>query len=112
MNGQHRQIQGVCIHHDLGAIGAAVNESVLRYRLKMLKDMGCDAIRTSHNLPSSLLPKLCDEMGLMLMIEPFDEWDTPKCENGFHRFSHHKQKDRSKIWYGISVTMLRLFCGG
>lgn len=86
LNGQHRQIQGVCIHHDLGAIGAAVNESVLRYRLKMLKDMGCDAIRTSHNLPSSLLPKLCDEMGLMLMIEPFDEWDTPKCENGFHRF--------------------------
>ena len=48
--------------------------------------MGCNAIRTSHNLPSSLLSKLCDEMGLMLMIEPFDEWDTPKCENGFHRY--------------------------
>lgn len=86
LNGEHRQIQGVCIHHDLGAYGTAVNEAVLRYRLKLLKDMGCDAIRTSHNLPSSLLPKLCDEMGLMLMIEPFDEWNTPKCENGFHRY--------------------------
>ena len=86
LNGERRQIQGVCIHHDLGAYGTAVNEAVLRYRLKLLKDMGCNAIRTSHNLPSSLLPKLCDEMGLMLMIEPFDEWDTPKCENGFHRY--------------------------
>lgn len=86
LNGERRQIQGVCIHHDLGAYGTDVNEAVLRYRLKLLKDMGCNAIRTSHNLPSSLLPKLCDEMGLMLMIEPFDEWDTPKCENGFHRY--------------------------
>ena len=86
LNGQRRSIQGVCVHHDLGMLGTAVNESALRYRLSLLKDMGCDAIRTSHNLPSSLLPQLCDEMGLMLMIEPFDEWNTPKCENGFHRF--------------------------
>lgn len=86
LNGRRRSIQGVCVHHDLGMLGTAVNESALRYRLSLLKDMGCDAIRTSHNLPSSLLPQLCDEMGLMLMIEPFDEWNSPKCENGFHRF--------------------------
>ena len=86
LNGSRRQIQGVCVHHDMGMLGTAVHESAIRYRLKLLKDMGCDAIRTSHNLPSSILPKLCDEMGLMLMIEPFDEWNTPKCENGFHRF--------------------------
>lgn len=93
LNGQHRSIQGVCIHHDLGMLGSAVNESALRYRLQLLKDMGCDAIRTSHNLPSSLLPQLCDELGFMLMIEPFDEWNTPKCENGFHRFfENHSNK--------------------
>ncbi len=86
LNGERRQIQGVCIHHDLGAYGTAINEAVLRYRLKLLKNMGCNAIRTSHNLPSSLLANLCDEMGLMLMVEPFDEWNTPKCENGFHRY--------------------------
>jgi beta-galactosidase len=86
LNGSRRQIQGVCVHHDLGMLGTAVREPAIRHRLRMLKDMGCDAIRTSHNLPSSLLLRLCDEMGLMLMIEPFDEWDTPKCENGFHRF--------------------------
>lgn len=86
LNGNRCEIKGVCIHHDLGALGAAVNESAIRYRLAMLKDMGCNAIRTTHNLPSSLLPRLCDELGFMLFIEPFDEWDTPKCQNGFHRY--------------------------
>lgn len=86
LNGQHTKIKGVCVHHDLGALGAAVDKDAIRMRLKMLKDMGCNAIRTSHNLPSSMLVELCSEMGLMLMIEPFDEWDAPKCENGFHHF--------------------------
>ena len=88
LNGRHRSIHGVCVHHDLGALGAVANESVIRYRLSLLKDMGCDAIRTSHNLPSSILPRLCDEMGFMLFIEPFDEWDSAKCNNGFHRYFH------------------------
>lgn len=86
LNGRHEKIRGVCVHHDLGALGAAIDEGAIRMRLNMLKDMGCNAIRTSHNLPSSTLVKLCDEMGLMLLIEPFDEWDTPKSENGFHRY--------------------------
>lgn len=86
LNGQHRKFQGVCNHHDLGPLGAAVNVAALRRQLTLLKDMGCDAIRTSHNMPAPELVELCDEMGFMMMVEPFDEWDIAKCENGYHRF--------------------------
>lgn len=86
LNGKHRKFQGVCNHHDLGPLGAAVNVSALRHQLTLLKDMGCDAIRTTHNLPAPELVALCDEMGFMMMIEPFDEWDIAKCKNGYHRF--------------------------
>lgn len=86
LNGKHRKFQGVCLHHDLGPLGAAVNESAIRHQLTLLKEMGCDAIRTSHNMPAPELVRLCDEMGFMMMIEPFDEWDIAKCDNGYHRF--------------------------
>ena len=86
LNGKLRKFQGVCNHHDLGPLGAAVNTAALRRQLVILKDMGCDAIRTSHNMPTPELVQLCDEMGLMMMIEPFDEWDVAKCHNGYHRF--------------------------
>ena len=86
LNGQRRKFQGVCNHHDLGPLGAAVNRSAIRHQLEMLKEMGCDAIRTSHNMPAPELVELCDEMGLMMMVEPFDEWDVQKCRNGYHRF--------------------------
>lgn len=86
LNGKHRKFQGVCNHHDLGPLGAAINVSALRHQLKMLKDMGCDAIRTAHNMPAPELVSLCDEMGFMMMLEPFDEWDIAKCDNGYHRF--------------------------
>lgn len=86
LNGRQRKFQGVCNHHDLGPLGAAVNREALRHQLTLLKDMGCDAIRTSHNMPAPELVELCDEMGFMMVIEPFDEWDTAKCENGYHRF--------------------------
>ena len=85
LNGQRRQIKGVCLHHDLGPLGAAVNESAIRRQLRILKDMGCDAIRTSHNMPAPELVRLCNELGFMMMLEPFDEWDIAKCENGYHR---------------------------
>ena len=85
LNGQRRQIKGVCLHHDLGPLGAAVNESAIRRQLGLLKDMGCDAIRTSHNMPAPELVRLCNELGFMMMLEPFDEWDIAKCENGYHR---------------------------
>lgn len=86
LNGERRKFQGVCNHHDLGPLGAAINVAALRRQLTMLKDMGCDAIRTAHNMPAPELVELCDEMGFMMMIEPFDEWDIAKCKNGYHRF--------------------------
>ena len=86
LNGKHRKFQGVCNHHDLGPLGAAINIAALRRQLTMLKDMGCDAVRTSHNMPAPELVQLCDEMGFMMMLEPFDEWDIAKCENGYHRY--------------------------
>lgn len=88
LNGEPRKIQGVCNHHDLGPLGAAVNTAALRRQLTMLKDMGCDAVRTAHNMPAPELVALCDEMGLMVMVEPFDEWDIAKCRNGYHRYFH------------------------
>ncbi|MDR2920878.1 MAG: DUF4982 domain-containing protein [Tannerella sp.] len=86
LNGVHRKFQGVCNHHDLGPLGAAVNTAALRRQLTLLKDMGCDAIRTAHNMPTPELAELCDEMGFMMMVEPFDEWEIAKCKNGYHRF--------------------------
>lgn len=86
LNGEHRKFKGVCNHHDLGPLGAAVSIPALRHQLTMLKDMGCDAVRTSHNTPAPELVSLCDEMGFMMMVEPFDEWDDAKCQNGYHRY--------------------------
>jgi beta-galactosidase len=86
LNGQRRKFQGVCNHHDLGPLGAAINEAALRRQLTLLKEMGCDAIRSSHNMPAPELVRLCDEMGFMMIIENFDEWEIAKCKNGYHRF--------------------------
>ncbi|MGM9803042.1 MAG: glycoside hydrolase family 2 TIM barrel-domain containing protein [Muribaculaceae bacterium] len=84
LNGEVTKFKGVCNHHDLGPLGAAVNRAALRHQLELLKDMGCNAIRTSHNMPAPELVELCDEMGFMMMIEPFDDWAfRPKCKNGY-----------------------------
>ena len=83
-NGKQTKFKGVNNHHDLGPLGAAVNKSALRHQIEMLKDMGVNAIRTSHNMPAPELVELCDEMGMMLMIEPFDDWGfRPKSPNGY-----------------------------
>ncbi len=86
VNGQPTKLRGVCLHHDLGPLGAAVNKSAIRHQLLMLKAMGCNAVRTSHNMPAPELVELCDELGVMLMVEAFDEWDVAKCQNGYHLF--------------------------
>ena len=83
LNGETRKFKGVCLHHDLGPLGAAVHKDALKHQLTMLKAMGCDAIRTSHNMPAPELVELCDEMGLMMMIEPFDIWNHGKTENDY-----------------------------
>lgn len=95
LNGQVRKFKGVCLHHDLGPLGAAVNTDALRHQLTILKDMGCDAIRTSHNMPAPELVELCDEMGLMMMIESFDVWDLAKCENDYHKVFHEIEMHRN-----------------
>ena len=83
VNGETRKFKGVCLHHDLGPLGAAIHKDALRHQIKMLQDMGCDAIRTSHNMPAPELVELCDEMGMMMMIEPFDVWNHGKTENDY-----------------------------
>ena len=84
LNGEKTKFKGVCNHHDLGPLGAAVNRSALRHQIELLKDMGVNSIRTAHNMPAPELVELCDEMGVMLMIEPFDDWSfRPKSPNGY-----------------------------
>ena len=97
LNGEPRKFRGVCLHHDLGPLGAAINKAAIRRQLTMLKDMGCDAIRTSHNMPAEELIELCDEMGFMVMLENFDEWDIAKCQNGYHRF-FNEDSGNGMIW--------------
>ncbi|MBG7631643.1 MAG: beta-galactosidase, partial [Bacteroidetes bacterium] len=86
LNGEITKFKGVCLHHDLGPLGAAVNKAALRRQLTILKDMGCNAIRSSHNMPSFEQLELCDEMGFLFLAESFDEWAIPKVENGYNRF--------------------------
>lgn len=95
LNGKPTKFKGVCNHHDLGPLGAAVNRSALRHQLELLKDMGVNAIRTSHNMPAPELVELCDEMGLMMMVEPFDDWGfRPKSPNGYGAvFNEWAEKD-------------------
>ncbi|KJD34751.1 beta-galactosidase [Tamlana nanhaiensis] len=86
LNGEIRKFKGVCLHHDLGPIGSALNKSALRRQLQILKDMGADAVRSAHNMPSLEQLELCDEMGIMFLAESFDEWAKPKVDNGYHLF--------------------------
>jgi beta-galactosidase len=86
LNGKTRKLKGVCLHHDLGPLGAAVNKAALIRQIKTMKEMGCDAIRTSHNMPSQMQMDLCDSLGMMVMTESFDMWIYPKCKNGYARF--------------------------
>lgn len=88
LNGERTQFKGVCNHHDLGPLGGIANEAGIRRQVRILKDMGCNAIRTSHNMPAPELVKACDEMGMMLMVESFDEWVTPKVKNGYNTMFH------------------------
>ena len=86
LNGETRKIKGVCLHHDLGMIGTAVNKAALIRQVELLKSMGCDAIRTSHNTPSQMQMEVYDSLGMMVMAESFDMWQWPKCKNGYSRF--------------------------
>ena len=94
LNGERTVFKGVCNHHDLGPLGGIANEAGIRRQIRILKDMGCNAIRTSHNMPAPELVEACDEMGMMLMAESFDGWRTPKVPNGYNKvFDEWAEKD-------------------
>ncbi|MBV5284261.1 MAG: DUF4982 domain-containing protein [Paludibacter sp.] len=94
LNGKTTKFKGVCLHHDLGPIGTAVNRAALRRQLTILKDLGCNAIRSSHNMPSFEQLELCDEMGFLFLAESFDEWKKPKVKNGYNLyFDEWAEKD-------------------
>ena len=98
LNGEVRKFKGVCLHHDLGMLGSAVNKAALIRQVKLLKSMGCDAIRTSHNTPSQMQMEVYDSLGMMVMAESFDMWEWPKCKNGYSRFY--------KNWWGRDLQNL------
>ena len=99
LNGEHTLIKGVCDHHDLGALGSALNYRALERQLEILKEMGVNAIRTSHNPPAPELLELADKMGFVVMDEAFDEWVAAKRKNGYNLvFKDWHEKDwRSQI---------------
>ena len=99
VNGEHIDLKGVCDHHDLGALGAALNCRALQRQLEMLQDMGCNAIRTSHNPPAPELLEMADKMGFLVMDEMFDCWQRSKTPNDFHLIfdDWHEQDMRAQI---------------
>jgi beta-galactosidase len=86
LNEKHIKLHGVCEHHDLGALGAAVNKAALRRKLMILREMGVNAIRTSHNMPAVELMDLADELGFLVVSEAFDMWERPKTKYDYARF--------------------------
>ena len=102
LNGAKRKFKGVCLHHDLGPIGAAFNKSAFRRQIRLLKEMGCDSIRTAHNMPCKWQMDICDEEGMMVMAESFDEWRKPKCRNGYNLVF-------DRCWRKDLETLVRFF---
>jgi beta-galactosidase len=94
LNNRPLKIKGVCMHHDLGALGAAFNKAAARRQLRLLKEMGCNAIRTAHNPPAAEFLDLCDEMGFLVMDEAFDMWQKRKNKFDYHLdFAASHKKD-------------------
>ncbi|MBQ2708301.1 MAG: DUF4982 domain-containing protein, partial [Clostridia bacterium] len=94
VNGVYTKLNGVCMHHDMGAIGSAVNVSALRRQLRILAEMGCNSIRTSHNPPAPELLDLADELGFYIIDEQFDQWRHNKTANGYGLyFAEHAEAD-------------------
>ena len=98
LNGEHVKLKGVCMHHDLGALGAAFHEKAARRQLRIMRDMGVNAIRTSHNPPASKLLDLCDEMGFLVIDEAFDMWERPKTTYDYARFFPAHEAEDVAAW--------------
>src|SRR5574344_1710519 len=98
LNGVRTELKGVCLHHDLGPLGAAIDKAALIRQIRIMKDMGANAIRTSHNMPSTMQMDVCDSMGMMVMAESFDTWHEPKVKNGYGQFYDE--------WWNKDITNL------
>lgn len=99
LNGKKTEIRGVCNHHDLGALGAAFNTRAAERQLEILKEMGCNAVRTSHNPPAPELLDLCDKMGFLVEVEAFDTWKTAKRRNDYNKlfYAWHEEDLRAMV---------------
>lgn len=98
LNGEARKFRGVCLHHDFGPLGAAFSKDAFRRQVRILKDLGCDAIRTAHNMPAPWFVDLCDELGMMVCAESFDAWYTYKCRNDYAKFfREHWRQDLADL---------------
>jgi len=99
LNGKKVPVNGVCNHHDLGALGAAFNTRAAERQLEILREMGCNAIRTSHNPPAPELLDLCDRMGFLVQDEAFDTWKTPKKRNDYNKlfYAWHEEDLRAMV---------------
>ena len=114
LNGRKIKLQGACMHHDLGPLGGAVNDAAIRRQIRILQDMGVNAIRTSHNMPAPEYVRAADEMGMLLAVESFDEWASPKVENGYHLyFKDWAEKDLANLvkHYRNNPSVLMWFIG-
>ncbi len=98
LNGKKIKLNGVCEHHDLGALGAAFNKTALRRRFEILQEMGVNAVRTAHNMPAPELMDLADEMGMLVMTEAFDMWERPKTTYDYARFFRQWAHRDIKSW--------------
>ncbi len=99
LNGKRVEVKGVCNHHDLGALGAAFNTRAAERQLEILREMGCNAIRTSHNPPAPELLDLCDRMGFLVQVEAFDAWKTGKKRNDYNKlfYAWHEEDLRAMV---------------
>lgn len=98
LNGRRLKLNGACMHHDLGSLGAAVSVPAMRRQIELLKEMGVNSIRTSHNPPATEFLDLCDQMGILVMDEFFDEWVSPKVKSGYSNyFNEYAVKDLTDV---------------
>ncbi len=98
LNHRHIRLKGACLHHDLGALGAAFHPKAARRQLRLMKEMGVNAIRTSHNPPASAFLDLCDEMGILVIDEAFDMWERPKTQYDYARFFPEHEEEDVALW--------------
>ncbi len=98
LNHRPFKLKGVCLHHDLGALGAAFHAKAAKRQLQLMKDMGVNALRTSHNPPAAKLLDLCDEMGILVDDEAFDMWERPKTEYDYARFFPEHEAEDVALW--------------